>query len=243
MPSYYNAKEEHMENSLGVLGGMGPLASQLFYKKIIEKTAAEKDQDHINMIILNHATMPDRTEAIFSKDSSAVYQLLLADCKMLEAANCRTIVGICNTAHYFLHQYTSLLNIPILSMIHETAVHMGRHYKGQRVAILATDGTIRTALYQTALEKEGVEPYIVSEQSQRLVMHCIYDCIKKGIIVDQFALENIDKELKANECKAALMACTELSVIKIEQRLDAFYVDPMDVLAEKAIVWMGKDLK
>lgn len=232
-----------MENALGVLGGMGPLASQLFYKMIIEKTVAEKDQDHINMIILNHATMPDRTEAIFGKNSAEVYALLLEDCKMLQLAKCKAIVGICNTAHYYLHQYQNLLEIPILSMVKEAAKEMGRLYKGDRVAFLATDGTVKTGLYQTALAQEGVLPYLLSDQSQDLVMHLIYGCIKKGEAADQLALAYIDRELKENGCKAALTACTELSVIKIDEALDSFYVDPMEILAERAIVFMGKELK
>lgn len=232
-----------MENSLGVLGGMGPLASQLFYKMMIEKTEAVKDQDHVNMIILSHASMPDRTEAIFGKDANIVYELLLADCKMLQAAKCKAIVGICNTAHYFLQQYTDILNIPILSMIHETAMQMGKLYKGERVGILATEGTIKTALYQTALEKEGVIPYLLSAQSQALAMHLIYDCVKKGLPADRSALSCIDRELKGNGCCAALTACTELSVIKADEALCPFYVDPMEILAERAIVFMGKALK
>jgi len=232
-----------MENTLGVLGGMGPLASQLFYKMMIEKTAAAKDQEHINMIILNHATMPDRTEAIFSENAKQVYDLLFEDCKMLEHAKCKAIVGICNTAHYFLHQYEDLLEIPILSMIRETAAEMGRLFKGESVAVLATDGTIKTELYQAALKEEGVIPYLPSPQTQRLVMRLIYDCVKSGASTDMAALESIDDELKANGCMAALTACTELSVIKAEERLDTFYADPMEILAEKAIVFMGKSLK
>jgi aspartate racemase len=232
-----------MKNALGVLGGMGPLASQLFYRMVIEKTAAEKDQEHINMIILNHATMPDRTEAIFSETSNQVYNLLLEDCRMLETAGCKGIVGICNTAHYFLDQYDGLLGIPILSMIKESAREMGRLHKGESVAVLATDGTIKTALYQTALKEEGVIPYLPSTQTQSLVMHLIYDCVKKGAPADKLSLARIDQELKENDCRAALTACTELSVIKADEQLSSLYVDPMEILARKAIVFMGKKTK
>lgn len=232
-----------MKNALGVLGGMGPLASQLFYRMVIEKTAAEKDQEHIDMIILSHATMPDRTEAIFSEDTQKVYQLLLEDCKMLEKEGCKAIVGICNTAHYFLHQYSNLLTIPILSMVKEAAKEMGRLYKEERVAILATDGTIRTELYQKALKEEGVIPYLPSQKAQRSVMHLIYDCVKKGVPADKAALESIDTELRENGCKAALTACTELSVIKSDNNLGVLYVDPMEILAEQAILFMGKQLR
>ena len=69
---------------LGVIGGMGPLATQLFYRMVIESTDAKKDQDHINMIILNHATMPDRTTAIMDGTIDKVLDKLAADAKYLE---------------------------------------------------------------------------------------------------------------------------------------------------------------
>lgn len=232
-----------MENMLGVLGGMGPLASQLFYKMITEKTAAEKDQDHINMMILNHATMPDRTEAILSGDTKKTYELLLEDCKVLESAGCKAIVITCNTAHYFVHQFENAVGIPILSMIRESAKEMGRLHKGCSVGILATDGTIQTKLYQEALEQEGITPYLVSPKSQELTMHLIYDCIKNGKPADRNALSYIDNELKSSGCCGALLACTELSVIKSQEALDSFYADPMEILAERAIEFMGKKVR
>ena len=53
---------------LGVIGGMGPMATELFYKMIIEKTPVTCDQEHLDTIILGHASMPDRTAAILSKN-------------------------------------------------------------------------------------------------------------------------------------------------------------------------------
>jgi aspartate racemase len=120
-----------MENMLGVLGGMGPLASQLLYKMITEKTVAEKDQDHIDMMILNHATMPDRTRAILSGDTARIYDMLLEDCRILERAGCRAIVIACNTAHYFSHQFEASLRIPLISMVREAAKEMGLLHKGR----------------------------------------------------------------------------------------------------------------
>jgi len=240
---YSLTKGDSMENILGVIGGMGPMASQLFYKIIIGKTDAAKDQEHINMMILSHATMPDRTDAILSGNTKQVYDMLLDDCQTLEDAGCKAIVIACNTAHYFAHQYTDKLNIPIISMIRETAKEVGHLYKGQLIAILATDATIETKLYQEALVQEGVVPYIVSAKSQKLIMHLIYDCVKNGKPSDQLALSHIEEELKSMGCSAALMACTELSVIKEDMALGTFYIDPMEVLAIKAIEFMGKKVK
>lgn len=234
-----------MKNMLGILGGMGPMASALFYKMITEKTAAEKDQDHINIVLLSDAETPDRTAAILSGDFSkwqAAWDSLHQDCKTLEAMGCRAVCCTCNTAHYYLHQFDDL-NIPVISMIRETAKEMGRLHRGEKVAILATDGTIQTGLYQKELEACGVTPYTCAPENQRRVMHLIYDCVKAGLPADKEALAAVDAEVKAAGCKGALLACTELSVIKADEHLDDFYTDPMEVMAECAIEFMGKQVK
>ena len=59
-----------MEHALGIIGGMGSMASEVFYKMLIERTPAACDQEHRNLVLLNHATMPDRTAAIKAGDGS-----------------------------------------------------------------------------------------------------------------------------------------------------------------------------
>lgn len=220
------------------------MASQLFYKMITEKTAASKDQDHINMLILSDAGMPDRTAAILSGETQAVYERILADGKLLETSGCKGIAITCNTAHYFADMAAPQLKIPIIHMIRETAKETAKRCAGGgRAAILATDGTIRTGLYQNALEQEGVEAYTPTEEGQRLVMHVIYDCIKSGLPADMEAWTQLERELKEAGCSCALLACTELSVVREQEGLDDFYIDPMEVLALRCIEFMGKELK
>ena len=36
-----------MDKKIGVIGGMGPMASQLFYKYVTEMTDAACDQEHV----------------------------------------------------------------------------------------------------------------------------------------------------------------------------------------------------
>ena len=71
-----------MNKKIGVIGGMGPMASQLFYKMITEKTEAEKDQDHVNLVLVSDASMPDRTSAILAGDYDEVSEKLLKDAKI-----------------------------------------------------------------------------------------------------------------------------------------------------------------
>ena len=221
---------------------MGPEAGKLFYEIVIGKTKAAKDQDHINTILYGHATMPDRTAAIFNGDDTPK-KLLLEDCKTLEAMGCKAICVTCNTAHYFVHQFEDELGIPVISLIREAAKEMGRKFPGGKVAVLATTGTIRTELYQDALKAQGVIPYVPSEVAQEKVMHTIYDCVKAGKPAEAEVFEYIDRELKAEGCNAALLACTELPIAKRQLGLEDFYMDPMEIMAERAIEFMGKELK
>ena len=108
------------------------------------------------------------------------------------------------------------------------------------MGILATDGTIRTGLYQKALEVRGLTPWTPPAEIQKEVMHQIYDRVKKGLPCDQESWTRIEAAYRQAGCAAVVLACTELSVIKADEGLADWYVDPMEVLARKVIETAGK---
>lgn len=228
-----------MENCVGVIGGMGPKATVDFYNLVTTKTKAEKDQDHVNLLILSDPKMPDRTAAILSKDPKQienVYNRLYKNAKVLEDAGCKAICITCNTAHYFADLIKDKLKIPIIHMINETAKEVKNKYgEKAKIGILATDGTIKSELYQKALEKEGLLSYIPSNETQKLVMFEIYDRIKSGKKADMEKWNIIEKELVDNNCVGAILGCTELSVINREEKLNNMYIDPLEVLADRTL--------
>jgi len=232
-----------MNQMLGVLGGMSAFASELFYKMLTEKTIAEKDQDHIKLLLFSDTQMPDRTAAILSGNIDLVYNQMLNDCKLLENAGCDAIAITCNTAHFFADMLSPELSIPIVHMIRETAKVAKKSCEDKKIAILATDGTIKTQLYQKALCSEGALPYVPSSETQAKVMYLIYDCVKSGKPIDMNVWNQIEEELLHNDCEKALLACTELSCIKAEKQLSQYYIDPMEVLANCCIQFMGKEIK
>ena len=141
---------------LGVLGGMGPQATNTFYQYIIDRTAARTDQEHISMLIFSDNEVPDRTAAILSGDVDPVYDRLLYGAKLLEQGGCTAIAVPCNTAHYFLDKVQEQISIPILHMVREACqvlASRGCHYPG----VLGTDGTIQTGIYQKELIALGME--------------------------------------------------------------------------------------
>lgn len=230
--------------TLGIIGGMGPEATQLMYKSIIEATDAKCDQEHLDMVILNHASMPDRTAAIKSGDTAEIVRLLQRDAKLLESCGAGVLAVPCNTSHAFIDDIRESVGITVLDMIEETAAYIKhRRPDMKKVGILATDGTIGQGLYRRALEKQGLEPYEPDEAAQKTVMKIIYDQIKTGEkgSIEDFSL--VDTHLKKNGCDGAILACTELSVFRANHELNSFYVDAMQVLVEKCIKLCGGKLK
>ena len=221
---------------LGVLGGMGPQATNTFYQYVIDRTDASCDQEHVNALILSDSEMPDRTAAILGSDAAKeeVFSRLLSDAKLLEGAGCTVIAVPCNTSHYFLDEVQKHLSIPILHMIRETAKALAAQGL-KRPGILATDGTIQTGLYQREFAAFGVEVVVPSPGVQDLVMSLIYDDIKAGRDGDPQKFAAIHKDLMARGCDCGVLACTELSVFATTHHLPPFYTDAMAVLAERSV--------
>ena len=224
-----------MKNAMGIIGGMGSEASKVFYEMVIKRTPAKTDQEHINMILLNHADMPDRTAAIKAGDDSDMAKkalsLLKEDALFLQNAGCRAFAVTCNTAHYFVHKFEKELDIHFISMIREAAAEMAQRFPGGRIAILGTDGTLSTGLYQDAMASEGLTAEGLDDEAQAAVMSLIYDCVKAGRPADPGLTALIDDHFSAGGFDAALLACTELSVLKEQGIFGDAYIDAMDVLA------------
>ena len=232
----------HTEPKLGVLGGMGPQATQVFYQYVLDHTDASSDQEHLPAMILSDSLIPDRTRAILSGDTEPVFQRMLKDAKLLEQGGCTAIAITCNTAHYFADRLQQEINIPIIHMIRETALRLQQQGK-RRPAILATDGTIQSGLYQKECEALGLEAVAPDAQTQKLVMSLIYDDIKQGKKGNPETFAAIDRALQDMGCDCAILACTELSVFRTYSDLPPFYVDAMLVLAELSVLRCGKQLK
>lgn len=230
------------EQKLGILGGMGPQATQVFYQFVLDRTDAARDQDHLPALILSDTKMPDRTAAILSGDSEGLYGRLLADARMLERCGCTAIAIPCNTSHYFVDRLQGDIGVPIIHMIRETAAALAA--LGKRCpAILATDGTIRSGLYQKECAALGLEAIAPDEATQKLVMSIIYDEIKQGEQGSREKFAQIDRAIRKAGCDCAILACTELSVFATYHPLPPFYLDAMGVLAEQAVTRCGYPLR
>lgn len=230
------------EKRLGILGGMGPQATQIFYQWILDRTEAACDQEHLPTLILSDTEMPDRTAAILSGDTEPVYLRLLADARLLEQAGCTALAIPCNTSHYFADRIQPHLTIPILHMP-RLAVERLKGAGRKRTAILATDGTIQAEIYHQACREAGIEAVSPPPEIQTLVMSIIYDEIKKGETGSREKFTLIDRWARTAGCDSAILGCTELSVYRSYHGLPDYYLDAMEVLAEESILACGKKLR
>ena len=230
------------EQRLGVLGGMGPQATQVFYQFVLDRTDAARDQDHLPALILSDTGIPDRTAAILSGDTERLYRRLLKDARLLEGCGCTALAIPCNTSHYFADRLQGEIGVPIIHMLRETAKALAAQGR-KRPGILGTDGTIQTGLYQRECAAVGMEAAAPDPDTQKLVMSIIYDEIKQGETGSRDKFAKIHRAIRRAGCDCAILACTELSVFSTYHALPPFYVDAMMVLAEQAVERCGYPLR
>ena len=227
---------------LGILGGMGPQATQVFYQFVLDSTDAVRDQEHLPTIILSDTQIPDRTSAILSGQTEALSPQLLSSAKLLEHCGCTAITIPCNTSHYFVDRLQEEVGIPILHMIRLAAGVLARQGK-HRPAILATDGTIQTGLYTRECGALGMEAVCPDPASQKLIMSIIYDEIKQGEAGSREKFAHVDRAIREAGCDCAILGCTDLSVFSTHHPLPPFYLDAMAVLAAQAVTACGYPLR
>ncbi len=233
---------EQKRKILGVIGGMGPEATSYYYENVIAHTKASRDQEHIDMVILSHAAMPDRTEAIISGNSRHLINMLCNDARTLETLGVSNIAITCNTSHYFYEQIQKATKVPVIHMIQESVSYAVRDFENvKRVGIMATDGTINSKIYHKACRKAGVTPVKLSEERQRDVMSLIYDDVKAGKPGDRRKFDRVVSEFMRKGCDVIILACTELSVFKGKHDVPSICLDAMDVLVKESILRSGAE--
>lgn len=225
-------------NKLGIVGGMGPLATSIFFKKIIEHTKARCDQDHIWTIISSHSTMPDRTNVILNNlDKQVIIDEFKKDVEIMEAAKVSLISIPCNTFHYFYDDVDKLTDIKILNMIDLTLSEFSKRY-GKNPIILSTKGTKSAKVYEKYAEKYNIEIINIDEKYSEMVNDIIYK-IKSTNKTDKEGFEKLISELqKEYTPDGFVLACTELSVIDTSD-IKENVLDAMDVLVKNSIENVG----
>lgn len=231
-----------MKQAVGVIGGVGPMATVYYMQRVIEMTKAGCDQEHINMLVFNDCDIPDRTAFITEKSSDNPLPVMVEDAKRLEAAGCEFVVIPCNTAHYFYDELERAVEIPVVNIVEETIRYAKARVQDLScVGIMATTGTIVTGTYQKYAERAGLSFAVPDEDEQDLLMQIIYDGVKAGKPVPRADFDRVANHLRAKGAQCLILGCTELSVLKRDLPInDPDVLDSIDVLASETVRRSGK---
>lgn len=231
-----------MKQAVGVIGGVGPMATVYFMQRVIEMTKAGCDQDHINMMVLNDCDIPDRTAFITERSDENPLPVMTQDAKRLEAAGCDFVVIPCNTAHYFFDELQNQVAIPVVNIVSETIHYCQALHKGlECVGVLATTGTLVAGTYQKYAEEAGLSAVVLDDGDQEKLMSIIYDKVKAGKSVSRAEFDEVANALRAKGAQMIILGCTELSVIKRDLPIrDDDVLDSIDVLASETVRRSGK---
>ena len=231
-----------MKNKIGVLGGMGPLATTIYMENVISYTGAKNDQENVPMIIINDTEIPDRTSYLLGKSSYSPYPKLLSNIKDLEKLGCNYIFIICNTSHAFYDELQKNTSANIINMVEETLKECkNRGFK--KVGLLATEGTINSKIYEK-FNKFDLNLFVPNDSIQKAITSFIYDYVKQNKNVNSDEFLNVLDYFYKNDCDSVILGCTELSVIykKLNLINDNRIVDSTKVVAELTIKISGKNI-
>ena len=224
---------------LGILGGLGPMASIYFCEMLISHTSAQRDSDHLNFLLSSRADTPDRSSFILGRSSADPTPAMTEEALRLERAGANIIAIPCNTAHFFYDAICDATSVPILNIITETARYCNAS-GAKKIGVLATEGTAASGAYQKFLDRYSIDVIPLSADEQSTVSSIIFDQIKRGSDPDISAFFSVVDSLRRRGAELIVLGCTELSLIKKRFSLPEYIIDSLELLALSAIVACGK---
>lgn len=232
--------------TIGILGGMGPEATLDCFGKIISNTPAEKDQDHLRVLIDSNPAVPDRTAAILENGESPI-PVLVAGSHALERAGADFIIIPCVSAHFYLTEIQEKSNLPILSIFDAVAEFITRDYPGIKiVGLLGTSGTVKGGQFQKRLAQEKIKTVVPDNAMQTRIMEAIYDIknsrpsrTRSEITADLATAAKRLISQKPHGARAIVAGCTEIPLALSHENVPVPYFDSITILARAAIINAG----
>lgn len=223
---------------IGILGGMGPMATVDVFQKIVSQTPAQCDQDHFRIIIDNNPHIPPRMNAILHGGESPLTPLI-SSAKLLESCGVDFIIIPCNTAHYWFYEVQEAIAVPMIHMIDNAVEYICTNHPdlSGKIMLLATAATVQTDLYGQSFTKRGLELLYPDAEGQTLITNVIED-IKAGQIANNSyrdSLLDLMNRYAAQGVKAFIGGCTEIPLIFPYVNGEFIKFDPTNLLALRAI--------
>ncbi len=228
--------------TVGVIGGLGPLATLDFFDRILKRTRAVREQDHLRLIIDNNTKVPDRN-AFQRGEGPSPGPALAASARGLQDAGADFIVMACNTTHAWEADIRAAISVPFVSII-DVTIEAVADLRPEAVGVLAVDACLTAGLYQSGLKKAGLRPVLLSADSQKTFMELIYR-IKNGDSgeIVKRAMATLARKLEAQGAEVIIAGCTEIPIVLTADDIEGELVSSTDVLVERTIVFAGGELK
>lgn len=241
----YQVQQERNQNLVGVVGGVGPEASNKFCEYLIKNKRASSDQENISFLHYCNPMIPDRTDFLIGRGPDPTPKLI-ETCQSLEDAGAGFLVIPCNTAHYFLNEVQSEVSIPIVDMTKVLVKDVLSEVPPiEKIGILATTGSVKTGIYQQYFRNVGVKSIVPSEEDQEnLVMEAVYG--KSGIKAGKKTypkrlLTRAARKLIDSGAEAIIMGCTEIPLVLKQKDFGVKLFDPMELTAKEIIDYLEEE--
>jgi len=230
---------------IGILGGMGPLATADFFSKVIAATPAAGDEGHVPLLIQSDPRIPSRPAAILRGGESPL-PALLAGRDRLIAAGATALAMPCNTAHFWFAELLEDCPVPFLSIVDATCNEAAsRAASGARVGLIATGATLATHLFDQRLEALGLVPLLPEDADMTALVLPAIAFVKAGRAHEGGELvEQAVQALLTRGATIVVLACTEtpLALDAVQSPLRANCVDCTAALARACVAWWQTEL-
>jgi len=220
-----------MHRVVGIIGGMGPEATLDLMRRVLAKTPAQGDQDHIHLIVESNPKIPSRVAHLIDGTGADPTPELIRIAQNLQRAGAEALAIPCNTAHAYAHSIRRAISIPLLDMVQLTVDHIAGSRRVARVGLLASSAVLATELYAKCFAGHGIAIVHPARQDEVMSLIKAVKCGETGPEI-QAALAGIALDL-ANRADVLLVGCSELSVIAAG--ITAPFVDSLDVQAQAIV--------
>jgi len=225
---------------IGVLGGMGPLATVDFFNKVLAATPAKGDADHVPLLIQSDPRIASRPAAILSGARSPLPDLLAGRDRLI-AAGATALAMPCNTAHYWYPDLVKGCSVPFISIVDSSCAELaGLSRAGQPIGIIATRATLVAKIFDAPLKSAGYTVLLPDEDLMDALVLPGIELVKVGQAIQGGELiEQAVQALILRGAGAVVLACTEtpLALDAVQSPLRAHCVDTTAALARACVAW------
>lgn len=216
---------------IGVLGGMGPLATADFMAKLVYATPVAHDQDHFPVSVDSTPQIPDRVAALEGRGGDPL-SALVAAARRLQVAGCDLIAMPCNTAHLWHARLAAQISLPLMHIVDAVDAELGAVHK---VGLLGTTSTLQHGLYQR--HPGALRHWVLPEPDEMrdLVMPGIAAVKVGDMVAAARLLRSAARKLASSGAEAIVLACTEIPLVLTADDVPVRMVDATFALARHTI--------